>query len=111
MKVCVADTGVVQESESLFSHLYRASMNYNWFKRTDFVPYYIPTFPPNSSINEGDVTQVCAGLEACRYDYMVAQSRDIASDTKSIVGWDAETRLYGRKGQNVVCLKCCKTMS
>ena len=98
----VPTTGIVQESDSLFEHLYRSSMDYDWYRRMDYTPYFYPTFPPNNSVSESDVTALCAQLGSCRYDYMVAQSRDIASDTKHMVQWEEEVRVFSEKGELVL---------
>ncbi|ELU14025.1 hypothetical protein CAPTEDRAFT_222578 [Capitella teleta] len=90
-------TWFVQESETLFTYLYRSAQNHAWYEDEDFVPYFSPTFPPNNSIPESDVNALCGSLLSCRYDYMVAQSREIAQSSSEMTKWNEQTNTMAEK--------------
>jgi hypothetical protein len=88
-------TWLVQSSESIFTYAYRASLNYNYYYNPWFKPYFTAVFPPNSTVNSGQVSTVCQTDTSCTYDYMVTENESVAIDTHQITMWDAQLRAMG----------------
>lgn len=87
-------------SDSLFEYIYRASMDYNYYRDESFIPEFTPG-PPDPNVTSlfwpqgGDsdppsLYDVCGTNQACQYDYSVTSSEQVATATKAAQErWDA----------------------
>jgi hypothetical protein len=77
---------MIQASETIFKHLYRARLDYDYYHNPDFVPVYTAVGPgPNgTAINmAAGPTTVCGNDVTCQYDFSVTGNENVAMATKS----------------------------
>jgi len=89
----------VLPDETIFTYLYRSQLNYAYYYNPWFIPYFTATIPPNGTVTQAEVNEVCSTDTMCQYDYMVAENATMAYDTHQITMWDTQLRSMGAFGK------------
>ena len=90
--------GEVTSSESRFVHVYRARLDYDYYRNPDFVPHFEPEIPSNSTLTEEEVYQLCGEDYPCTYDYSLTVDADVARDALDIIDWYEDIREDAERG-------------
>lgn len=91
--------GLVQANETLFGRLYRAAMNYDYYRNTWFVPTFnaSPLMTSSSPLYD-EMSALCGTNAACQYDFTVTGNPSLAADTLRAVQADSQTRRMAATG-------------
>ena len=92
---------MVGNSESMFQQVYRAKMDYYYYRDENFLPEFTPVPPePNASSWKSSYTaaDICGDNQPCQYDYTVTGNENVAMETKLTHERWEEARELSSKG-------------
>ena len=105
---------MVASHETMFKHIYRARLDYTYYKDETFEPVFQPDGenPPENVtriITTRAVLDVCGSNVFCNFDYEVTQNENIALATLHSQEWAHEIKQLSAKGKRLFNQKACLT--